>query len=152
MEKITIKNVKVGTKFCQPELVSPHNEMMTVIDIKVNPDAGEPCKDMWGGTVWNKPKYTIVAIGSITHTEHTFCVQSDDSELQDWLTFIELPEERLNAIYKCRREDVLRIASKNLGEIVKVMQEVTKYPAQLNKDEKMKNLKEYVAKAMLEVF
>ncbi len=152
MEKVTIKNICIGTKFCQPELVHPHNEMMTVTGINYNKNAGAPVKDMWGGTVWAEPFATIMAVGSITGKSKGYTVQSDDADLSGWLTFIENPKERINAIYNNRREEVMRVAKRNLSEIVQKLQDITKYPAQLDKDESMKNLIEHVSKAMLEVF
>ena len=152
MEKVTIKNISIGSKFCQPELATPHNQMMTVVDIEYNKDAGEPCRDMWGAVVWEKPFATIYAVGSLTGERKGYTVQSADSDLSSWLTFIENPQERMEAIYNNLREDVIRVANRNLSEIVQKLQAIKGYPAQLNKDEKMKNLIEYVAKAMLEVF
>lgn len=149
---IMIQNISVGTKFCQPELVHPHNQMMTVTGIKYNKNAGRPVRDMWGGEVWAEPFATIEAVGNITGEKKGYTVQSADSDLSGWLTFIENPEERINLIYQNRREEVIRVANRNLAEIVQKLQDIRNYPAQLDKDENMKNLIEYVAKAMLEVF
>jgi len=149
---VTIKDIKIGTKFCEPELVHPHNQMMTVTGIKYNENAGRPVRDMWGGEVWAEPLATIEAVGSITGEKKGYTVQSADSDLSGWLTFIENPEERINLIYQNRREEVIKLANKNLAEIVQKLQDIRNYPAQLDKDQNMKNLIEYVAKAMLEVF
>lgn len=149
---VTIQNISIGTKFCEPELVHPHNQMMTVTGIKYNENAGRPVRDMWGGEVWAEPFATIEAVGSITGEKKGYTVQSADSDLSDWLTFIETPEERINLIYQNRREEVIKLANRNLAEIVQKMQDIRNYPAQLDKDQSMKNLIEYVAKAMLEVF
>ena len=149
---VTIKDIKIGTKFCEPELVHPHNQMMTVTGIKYNENAGKPCLDMWGAKVWEEPFATIEAVGSITGEKKGYTVQSADSDLSGWLTFIETPEERINLIYQNRREEVIKLANRNLAEIVQKLQDIRNYPAQLDKDENMKNLIEYVAKAMLEVF
>lgn len=149
---VTIKDIKIGTKFCEPELVHPHNQMMTVTGIKYNENAGRPVRDMWGGEVWAEPFATIEAVGSITGEKKGYTVQSAESDLSDWLTFIENPEERINLIYQNRREEVIKLANRNLAEIVQKMQDIRNYPAQLDKDQSMKNLIEYVAKAMLEVF
>lgn len=151
MERITIKDIKIGTTFCQPELVIPHNQMMTIIDIKYNRNAGKPVNDMWGNEVWPEPFATIEAIGSITGEKKGYAVQSEDSDLSDWLTFC-TPKERIEAIYADRRKKVINTANRHLGEIVSAMQELRNYPTCLDKDEKMKNLIEYVAKAMIEVF
>ena len=131
---ITIQNISVGTKFCQPELVHPHNQMMTVTGIK-----------------YNRTFATIEAVGSITGEKKGYAVQSEDSDLSDWLTFCS-PEERIERIYQNRREEVIRVAHRNLAEIVQKLQDIRNYPGQLNKDQNMKNLIEYVAKAMIEVF
>jgi hypothetical protein len=149
---VTIKDIKIGTKFCEPELVHPHNQMMTVTGIKYNENAGRPVRDMWGGEVWAEPFATIEAVGSITGEKKGYTVQSADSDLSGWLTFIETPEERINLIYQNRREEVIKLANRNLAEIVQKIQDIRNYPAQLDKDQSMKNLIEYVAKAMLEVF
>lgn len=149
---VTIKDIQVGTKFCEPELVHPHNQMMTVTGIKYNENAGRPVRDMWGGEVWAEPFATIEAVGSITGEKKGYAVQSAESDLSDWLTFIETPEERINLIYQNRREEVIKLANRNLADIVQKMQDIRNYPAQLDKDQSMKNLIEYVAKAMLEVF
>lgn len=149
---VTIKDIKIGTKFCEPELVHPHNQMMTITGIKYNENAGRPVRDMWGGEVWAEPFATIEAVGSITGEKKGYTVQSADSDLSDWLTFIENPEERINLIYQNRREEVIKLANRNLSEIVQKLQDIRNYPAQLDKDQSMKNLIEYVAKAMLEVF
>jgi hypothetical protein len=148
---ITIQNISVGTKFCQPELIHPHNQMMTVTGIKYNRNAGRPVRDMWGGEVWSEPFATIEAVGSITGVKKSYAVQSEDSDLSDWLTFCS-PEERINLIYQNRREEVIRVVNRNLAEIVQKLQDIRNYPSQLDKDQSMKNLIEYVAKAMLEVF
>lgn len=149
---VTIKDIKIGTKFCEPELVHPNNQMMTVTGIKYNENAGRPVKDMWGGVVWAEPFATIEAVGSITGEKKGYTVQSAESDLSDWLSFIENPEERINLIYQNRREEVIKLANRNLAEIVQKMQDIRNYPAQLDKDDKMKHLIELVAKAMLEVF
>jgi hypothetical protein len=47
---------------------------------------------------------------------------------------------------------VIRVANRNLAEIVQKLQDIRNYPGQLDKDQSMKNLIEYVAKAMIEVF
>ena len=152
MKKVTIKNISIGSKFCQPDLVTPHNQMMTVVDIEYHEDAGEPCRDMWGGVVWEKPFATIYAVGSLTGERKGYTVQSEDSDLSSWLTFIENPQERIDLIYQNRRKEVISLAHRNLAEIVQKLQVINGYPAQLNKDQKMKNHIEYVAKAMLEVY
>lgn len=148
---ITIQNISVGTKFCQPELVHPHNQMMTVTGIKYNRNAGRPVRDMWGGEVWSEPFATIEAVGSITGEKKGYAVQSEDSDLSGWLTFCS-PKERIERIYQNRREEVIRVANRNLAEIVQKLQDIRNYPSQLDKDQNMKNLIEHVAKAMLEVF
>ena len=149
---VTIQNISIGTKFCEPELAHPHNQMMTVTGIKYNENAGRPVRDMWGGEVWAEPFATIEAVGSITGEKKGYTVQSAESDLSGWLTFIENPEERINLIYQNRREEVIKLANRNLSEIVNKMREIRNYPAQFNKDENMKHLVELVAKAMLEVF
>lgn len=148
---VTIKDIQVGTKFCEPELVHPHNQMMTVTGIKYNENAGRPVRDMWGGEVWAEPFATIEAVGSITGEKKGYTVQSAESDLSGWLTFCS-PEERIERIYQNRREEVIRVANRNLSEIVQKLQDIRNYPSQLDKDQNMKNLIEHVAKAMLEVF
>lgn len=149
---ITIKDINVGMTFCQPGLVSPHNQMMTITGIKYNKKAGKPIKDIYGATVWNEPFAFIEAVGSITGKKQDYAVQSENSNIANWLTFVDSPEDRISLIYQKLRDKVIDMVHDNLGEIVKTMEEIRKYPAQLEKDDKMKNLIELVAKAMIEVY
>ena len=153
MEKKALKlqDIKVGMTYCHPDNVYPHNELMTVTGIKYNENAGRPVKDMWGGVVWAEPFAEVEAVGTITGEKSGFTVQSKDSKL-DWMLWVNSPEERMQAIYADRREEVIKTAKENLGEIVGAMRELRNYPAYFDKDEKMKHLVELVAKAMLEVF
>ena len=153
MEKKALKlqDIKVGMTYCHPDHVYPHNELMTVTGIKYNENAGRPVKDMWGGVVWAEPFAEVEAVGTITGEKSGFTVQSKDSKL-DWMLWVNSPEERIEAIYADRRKRVIETANRCLGEVVKKMQEIHNYPAQLDKDEKMKHLMDLVAKAMLEVF
>jgi hypothetical protein len=153
MEKkaLRLKDIKEGMTFCYPHNIYPSNELMTVTCIKYNENAGEPCRDMFGGVVWAKPLAEVEAVGSITGKKGGFYVQSEDDDL-DWMLWVNSPEERMQAIYADRRKEVIDTAKKNLGEIVEAMRELRNYPAYLDKDEKMKHLTDLVAKAMLEVF
>jgi len=153
MEKkvLRLKDIKVGMTYCHPDHVYPHNELMTVTGIKYNENAGRPVKDMWGGVVWSEPFAEVEAVGTITGEKSGFTVQSEDSEL-DWMLWVNSPEERMQAIYDDRREEVIETANENLSEIVDVMKELRNYPAYLDKDEKMKHLMDLVARAMIEVF
>ena len=153
MEKkaLKLKDIKVGMTYCHPDYVYPSNELMTVTDIKYNENAGEPCRDMWGGVVWEEPLAEVEAVGSITGKKSGFCVQSENSDL-DWMLWVNSPEERIEAIYADRRKEIIRTTNRCLSEVVKKMQEIHNYPAQLDKDDKMKHLIELIAKAMLEVF
>ena len=151
MEKITIKDIKVGMKFCQPELVHPHNQMMTIKSIKYNKNAGKPIKDMWGSVVWAEPLATIMAVGSITKKKKYYSVQSKNSNLSDWLTFTNKPSERINAIYQNRREELVRVAKENLKEVIKKLDELKKYPAPFRKDASMQKFANYIEKATIEI-
>ena len=151
MEKITIKDIKVGMKFCQPELVHPHNQMMTIKSIEYNKNAGKPVKDMWGSVVWAEPLATIMAVGSITGEIKSYAVQSEDSDLSDWFTFINKPSERINAIYQSRREELIKVAKKNLKEVIKKLDELKKYPAPFRKDASMQEFANYIEKATIEI-
>ena len=153
MEKKALKlqDIKVGMTYCHPDHVYPHNELMTVTGIKYNENAGRPVKDMWGGVVWAEPFAEVDAVGTITGEKGGFSVQSKDSDL-DWMLWVNSPEERMQAIYADRRQDVIDTAKENLGEIVEAMRELRNYPAYLDKDEKMKHLMNLIAQAMIEVF
>lgn len=153
MEKKALKlqDIKVGMTYCHPDHVYPHNELMTVTGIKYNENAGRPVKDMWGGVVWSEPFAEVEAVGTITGEKSGFTVQSKDSEL-DWMLWVNSPEERMQAIYADRRQDVINTVNENLAEILEEMKELRNYPAYLDKDEKMKHLMDLVAKAMIEVF
>lgn len=146
---ITIKDIKKGTQFCEPSAKSPRNEIMTVVDIKYNPHAGRPVKDMWGGVVWAEPLATVYAVGAITKERRGYSVQSEDYNLADWLTFIDTPEDRINAIYADRRYWAMYRVKQHLPEIIKELQEVTKFPAQLEKDKVMKTMVKSLQEAYL---
>ena len=137
---ITIKDIKKGTQFCEPSAKSPRNEIMTVVDIKYNPRVGEPVKDMWGGAVWSEPLATVYAVGEITKERRGYSVQSEDYNLADWLTFIDTPEDRINAIYADRRYWATIELKRHFPEILKALQELANYPAQFQKDKKMNKL------------
>jgi hypothetical protein len=85
---MTIKDIHIGTRFCQPEYLPPFNETMAIVDIEYNPNAGKPIKDMFGAVVWEEPFATIKAKGEITSRIEKYSVQTDKSKLDDWLTFI----------------------------------------------------------------
>lgn len=146
---ITIKDIKKGTQFCEPSAKSPRNEIMTVVDIKYNPHAGRPVKDMWGGVVWAEPLATVYAVGAITKERRGYSVQSEDSNLADWLTFIDTPEDRINAIYADRRHWATVELERHLPDILKALQELSKYPAQLEKDKVMKKMVKSLQEAYL---
>jgi len=154
MEKkvITIKDIKKGTQFCEPSAKSPRNEIMTVVDIKYNPRAGEPVKDMWGGVVWSEPLATVYAVGEITKERRGYSVQSEDYNLADWLTFIDTPEERINAIYANRRETAVRAIKRCMPEMLKAVTELPKFAAQLDKDEDMKRVIEMLGRLAVITF
>ena len=88
-KKITINNVHVGTRFREPELAYPHNQIMIVIGFERNKDAGEPIRDEFGGVCWKKPLGSIVAKGEVTGEVKKYSVQSENSNLSRWLTFLE---------------------------------------------------------------
>lgn len=92
-KEITIKDVCRGTLFFQKEYVAPHNALMEVVDIEYNKKAGQPIKDQWGGTVWEEPFATIKARNSITGEVSGYTVQSENSVLSDWLTFVKDKDE-----------------------------------------------------------
>lgn len=151
MGTITIKDIKVGTTYCQPELVSPHNQMMTVVDIVYNEDGGKPVYDMWGGKVWEEPFATILAKGELTGEIKGYTVQSRNSDLSSWLTFC-TPEERINTIYANRRESAVRAIKRCMPEMLKAVTELPKFAAQLDKDEDMKRVIEMLGRLAVITF
>lgn len=151
MGTITIKDIKVGTTFCQPELVSPHNQMMRVTGIKYNKNAGKPCKDMWGGTVWAEPFATIEAVGELTGEQKGYTVQTEDSDLSSWLTFC-TPEQRIDLVYASRKANAINIIKRNLPEMIAAIQELPKFAKQLNGDEDMKKVIEMLGRLAVITF
>jgi hypothetical protein len=151
MAKITLQNICVGTTFCQPELVSPHNQMMRVTGIKYNKNAGKPCYDMWGGKVWEEPFATIEAVGELTGEQKGYTVQSEDSDLSSWLTFC-TPEQRINSIYASRKDNTIRVIKRNLPEMIQAVTELPKFAKQLNDDEDMKKVIEMLGRLAVITF
>lgn len=143
-KKITIKDVKIGMLICDPAYVSPDNEIQEIIDIEYNPKAGEPVKDMFGGVVWSEPFATIKTVGKTTGKRRGYTVQSVDSELQDWITFIKNPEDRINAIYADRRKMTIYQAKRifESRDFTRWYEEIKKFPLQYRKDKEMKRLVE----------
>lgn len=142
-KKVTIKDIKRGMLICNPECVYPHNEVKEIIDIKYNPRAGEPVKDMWGGTVWAEPFAEIITVGKITGERTGYSVQTEDSDLSDWITFIKNPEERIEKIYQDRRYWAMYHAKRVLEDqqyFMRWFDDIKKYPAQLDADKEMKEL------------
>lgn len=141
-KKVTIKDIKRGMLICNPECVYPHNEVKEIIDIKYNPRAGEPVKDMWGGTVWDEPFAEIIAVGKITGERTGYSVQTEDSDLSSWITFIKSPEERIEKIYQDRRYwakyHLQRVFQDR--DFRRYIEDVKKYPAQLGEDKEMREL------------
>lgn len=90
---ITIKDVCRGTLFFTKGYVSPYNALMEVVDIEYNKNAGKSVKDMWGGTVWEEPFASIKARNTITDEISGYSVQTENSVLSDWLTFVKDREE-----------------------------------------------------------
>lgn len=90
---ITIKDVCRGTLFFIKDYVYPYNALMEVVDIEYNKNAGEPVKDVWGGTVWEQPFASIKARNTITNEISGYSVQTENSVLSDWLTFVKDREE-----------------------------------------------------------
>lgn len=151
MGTITIKDIKVGTTFCQPELVSPHNQMMTVVDIEYNKDGGKPVYDMWGGKVWEEPFATILAKGALTGEISRYTVQSRNSDLSSWLTFC-TPEQRIDLVYASRKADAINVIKRNLPEMIAAIQELPKFAKQLNGDEDMKKVIEMLGRLAVITF
>lgn len=88
-KSITIKDVCRGTLFFE----APRGDLMEVVDIEYNKKAGQPVKDQWGGVVWEEPFASIKARNTITGKVSGYAVQSQDSKLNDWLTFVKDKEE-----------------------------------------------------------
>jgi len=86
---VTIKNVCRGTLFYE----TPRGDLMEVVDIEYNENAGQPVKDQWGGTVWEEPFATIKARNTVTGKVCGYSVQSQNSKLNGWLTFVKDKEE-----------------------------------------------------------
>lgn len=86
---VTIKDVCCGTLFFE----APHGDLMEVVDIEYNENAGQPVKDQWGGTVWEEPFATIKARNTVTGKVSGYTVQSQNSKLNGWLTFVKDKEE-----------------------------------------------------------
>jgi hypothetical protein len=147
-KKITIKDVKIGMLICDPAYVSPDNEIQEIIDIEYNPKAGEPVKDMFGGVVWSEPFATIKTVGKTTGKRRGYTVQSADSELQDWITFIKNPEDRMNAIYADRRDMAIHFTKVAFEDedLARYIKEVKKCPAQLKSDKAMSEVVELIDK------
>lgn len=147
-KKITIKDVKIGMLICDPAYVSPDNEIQEIIDIEYNPKAGEPVKDMFGGVVWSEPFATIKTVGKTTGKRRGYSVQSADSELQDWITFIKKPEDRMNAIYADRRDMAIHFTKVAFEDedLARYIKEVKKCPAQLKNDKAMSEVVELIDK------
>ena len=141
-KKITIKDIKRGMLLCEPGCVYPKNEVQEVVDIKYNPRAGAPVKDMWGGVVWSEPFAEIIAVGKITGERRGYSVQSQDSELQDWIHFIDNEQGRINAIYADRRQWLMYHAKSMLekADLLRYYEDMVKLPSQYNKDKEVKEL------------
>lgn len=88
-KSITIKDVCRGTLFYE----APHGDLMEVVGIEYNENAGQPIKDQWGGTVWEEPFAALKAKNTVTGKVSGYTVQTQDSELSGWLTFVKDKEE-----------------------------------------------------------
>lgn len=88
-KNITIKDICRGTLFFD----APRGDLMEVVDIEYNKKAGQPIKDQWGGVVWEEPFASIKARNTVTGKTSGYTVQSQDSKLNDWLTFVKDKEE-----------------------------------------------------------
>lgn len=86
---ITIKDVCRGALFFE----APHGDLMEVVDIEYNENAGQPIKDQWGGTVWEEPFAVLKAKNTVTGKVSGYMVQSQNSDLSRWLTFVKDKEE-----------------------------------------------------------
>lgn len=87
---VTIKDVCRGTLFFE----APHGDLMEVVDIEYNENAGQPIKDQWGGTVWEEPFAVLKAKNTATGKVSGYTVQSQNSVLnRNWLTFVKDKEE-----------------------------------------------------------
>ena len=139
---ITIKDVKRGMLLCEPSCVYPKNEVQEVVDIKYNPRAGAPVKDMWGGVVWSEPFAQIITVGKTTGERRGYSVQSQDSELQDWIHFIDKEQDRINAIYADRRQWLMYHTRRMLKDanLSRYYEDMVKLPSQFNKDKEAKEL------------
>lgn len=83
------KDIKVGDKFYFSHYVFPYNEVNEVIEVKIDPKAGEDVRDMFGGVVWSVPKYTIRYRGTNTQKTGGYTFQDDMSVASNYMTFVE---------------------------------------------------------------
>lgn len=86
---VTIKDVCCGTLFFE----APHGDLMEVIEIEYNENAGQPIKDQWGGTVWEEPFAVLKAKNTATGEVSGYTVQSQNSDFNRWLTFVKDKKE-----------------------------------------------------------
>lgn len=88
-QNITIKDVCYGTLFFE----APHGDLMEVVGIEYNENAGQPIKDQWGGTVWEEPFAVLKAKNTATGKVSGYTVQSQNSDFNGWLTFVKDKDE-----------------------------------------------------------
>ena len=82
------KDIKVGDKFYFPHYVFPYNEVNEVIEVNIDPKAGEDVRDMFGGVVWSVPKYSIRYRGTKTQKTGAFVLQDDMSVASNYMKFV----------------------------------------------------------------
>ena len=113
----TIKDIKKGDLFCFLEYSEKFQNLFEVTEIKGNKDGGKQVKDMWGGVVGEKPMFTIVGISPINSEKTGLSVQSEDSNLDGWITFVDSKEDYYKKLYDHRKEKVFKSVIRQMSAI-----------------------------------
>lgn len=79
----TIDDVKIGDRFYY------NKHLFKVSKIILNPKAGEPIRDMWGGQVWSEHYAELLAIDLDSLELGTWTIQRRDYKLDKNIIFLE---------------------------------------------------------------
>jgi hypothetical protein len=113
----TIKDIKKGDLFCFLDHSEKFQNLYEVTEINQNKDGGKQVKDMWGGVVGEKPMFTIVGISPINSEKNGFSVQSENSNLDNWITFVDSKEDYYKKLYDYRKANVLKSVIRQMSAI-----------------------------------
>jgi hypothetical protein len=113
----TIKDIKKGDLFCFLEHSEKFQNLYEVTEITQNKDGGKPMKDMWGGVVGEMPMFHIVGISLINSEKNGFSVQSENSNLDNWITFVDSKEDYYKKLYDHRKANVLKSVIRQMSAI-----------------------------------